>query len=326
MWTAGRGSKRGRRRGAEEHHVLSTTTITLWAAGLLATAALMVTALWWLVDTGGSADEVRLDIIRTAATIVVGTGGAAALLLTARRQRVAELDVMQKDHDATERRVTEQYGKAADQLGSDKAPVRLAGLYALERLAQENLAHRQTIVDLVCAYLRMPDTREGGPAEDAEVRRAAQELLAKHLRPRGEPSEFYWPDIDLNLSGATLGTFVLTHCSVRSARFAETTFAGPAVFRGTTVERTADFRNARFLGLADFRRVRLGEEGKPFRGAAFEGEVDFGTRTSATLAGARARTDLAVRQRWPAGWHPHAIPDQRCWARLDPDTPEPSAR
>jgi hypothetical protein len=59
-------------------------------------------------------------------------------------------------HDATERRITDLYTKAADQLGSDKAPVRLAGLYALERLAQDNPEHQQTIVNLVCAYLRMP--------------------------------------------------------------------------------------------------------------------------------------------------------------------------
>jgi len=37
--------------------------------------------------------------------------------------------------DATERRITELYTKAADQLGSEKAPVRLAGLQALQRLA-----------------------------------------------------------------------------------------------------------------------------------------------------------------------------------------------
>ena len=106
-----------RHRDADEHHVLSTRTITLWAVGLGATAAVMVVALWSLFGTGDPSDTARLDVIRTAATIVVGTGGAAALLLTARRQRVTELDVKQKDHDATERRVTELYGKAADQLG-----------------------------------------------------------------------------------------------------------------------------------------------------------------------------------------------------------------
>jgi pentapeptide repeat protein len=343
MWAFDMVTRRGHEHDAEEHRVLSTTTITLWAAALLVVAAGMVAALWLLFGTGGAADVARLDVIRTAATIVVGTGGAAALLLTARRQRVTELDVKQKDHDATERRVTELYSKAADQLGSDKAPVRLAGLFALERLAQENPAHRQTIVDLVCAYLRMPAHPAAAPptvparlrgrrgdTEESEVRQAAMDLLAKHLRPGlAEPARTFWPGIEINLSGATLAKLVLTHCVVRSARFTGTTFVGPATFRGTEVEDATDFRDARFLGLADFRRVRLGGEGKPFRGASFEGEVDFGTHTRATLAGARTRTDREPRRRWPAGWAEHAIPEQRSWSELVPlrtkeDRPEPS--
>ena len=58
--------------------------------------------------------------------------------------------------DATERRITELYTKAFEQLGNDKGAVRLGGLYALERLAQDNPPHRQTIVNVICAYLRMP--------------------------------------------------------------------------------------------------------------------------------------------------------------------------
>jgi hypothetical protein len=311
----------GKRRGADEHHVLSTTTIALWAVGLLVTAVLMVAALWSLFGTGDANDTARLDVIRTAATIVVGTGGAAALLLTARRQRVTELDVMQKDHDATERRVTELYGKAADQLGSDKAPVRLAGLYALERLATENPAQRQTIVDLVCAYLRM---RGSVSVEESEVRQAAADLLTKHLRAE---SETFWPNTEINLSGATLPKLVLTHCEIRSARFAGTTFDGPAMFRGTTIARVADFRDARFLGLADFRRARLGEEANPFRGASFEGDVEFGVNSDASLAGARTRTDREQRRRWPPGWVEVELPEHRSWALLvyNEDQAEPHA-
>ncbi len=95
---------------------------------------------------------------------MIGTGGAVALLLTARRQRYTELSLLHTDRDATERRITELYTKAADQLGSAQAPVRLAGLYALERLAHSTIEHRQTIVDVICAYLRMPYTpRDSGP-------------------------------------------------------------------------------------------------------------------------------------------------------------------
>ncbi|WP_031171361.1 hypothetical protein [Streptosporangium roseum] len=59
------------------------------------------------------------------------------------------------------------YTKAAEQLGHAGAAVRLAGLYALERLAQDNPGHRQTIVNVICAYLRMLYTPpEPAPAPD----------------------------------------------------------------------------------------------------------------------------------------------------------------
>ena len=34
----------------------------------------------------------------------------------------------------------------------------MAGLYALERLGQDNPKLRQTVIDVICAYLRMPYT------------------------------------------------------------------------------------------------------------------------------------------------------------------------
>lgn len=302
--------------------MLSARTIVLWAVGLAVVATGSTVLLLVTLGSGDARDGLRLDAIRTASSIVLGTGGAAALLLTARRQRSTELDLRQKDHDATERRVTELYGKAADQLGSDKAPVRLAGLYALERLAQDNPAHRQTIVNLVCAYLRMPFTPPPGVAarvrigprdthrfQELEVRQTATGLLVAHLRP--ELPEAFWADISLDLSHATLVKLALTHARVRSASFTGTTFVGPATFRGTEFTGTADFRETCFRGLADFRRVGFGESS--FRGAVFEGETDFGVHTAAALAGARTRT-RDVRRKWPAGWVER--PEDQDWAVL----------
>ena len=56
----------------------------------------------------------------------------------------------------TERHVAEPFTMAVEQLRSDKAQVRFGGLNALERLAQDNPAYRQAIVDVICSYLRMP--------------------------------------------------------------------------------------------------------------------------------------------------------------------------
>ncbi len=142
---------------------------------------------WWLLsiaaaDPSASA-SVQIDAVRTGLSAAVGTGGAFALLLAFRRQRSTEVSAVHTITDATERRVTELYTKAADQLGSDKAPVRLAGLYALGRLAQDNPSQRQTIVNVICAYLQMPYTPPGAtPVEPSADRRP---ILRRGHRRRG---------------------------------------------------------------------------------------------------------------------------------------------
>jgi hypothetical protein len=148
--------------------VLSRTAIVWWAVAILAVG---VGTAVWLPVYGGGDPRVQLDAIRTAGTVVVGAGGAA-LLLAARRQRSTEISLKQKErdqqhqervaaaaeHDAAERRLTDLYVKAVEQLGSDSAAVRQGGLYALERVAQDNPAHRQTVVNVLCGYLRAPFT------------------------------------------------------------------------------------------------------------------------------------------------------------------------
>ena len=265
-----------------------------WAAGALVVIGVGL-AVGLLIAFGNGQHSAQLDAIKTAGTIVVGTGGAAALWLTARRQRTTEIGLNQKrieqqaadrafehnrthqdrvatatETDAESRRITDLYTKAADQLGSDKAPVRLAGLYALERLAQDNAHQRLTIVNVLCAYLRMPYQLPGAaPNADApteahrehrqreqerQVRITAQRILAAHLRP-GEGSRPSDCDVlavlDLDLTGATLIDFTLAHCHLRSAQFDGTRFAGNATFRGTQFADQAQFSGAKFAD-ADF--------------------------------------------------------------------------
>ncbi|MEV4811364.1 hypothetical protein [Micromonospora avicenniae] len=96
-----------------------------------------------MVGDGVQRAQLRVESIRTGLTIGAAVTGAFALLLAFRRQQLAERTQQATEYDAGEKRVTGLYVKAVDQLGSDKAPVRLGGLYALERLAQDNPAHRQ---------------------------------------------------------------------------------------------------------------------------------------------------------------------------------------
>jgi hypothetical protein len=298
------------------------TPVAIWIGAAL--VLLVASGSAWLLlanfGSGSSQDNSRLDAIRTAASIVVGTGGAAALLLAARRQRSAELDLEQKErsaddtrHDMAERRITELYTKSAEQLGSDKAPVRLAGLYALERLAQDAPNQRQTVVNVLCAYLRMPDPSGDKLNEDAmkteeyQVRMAAQRILIAHLDPADEPR--FWADIDLDFNGATLRDWHLMNRTVRRMMCTRTNFFGPARFQGT-----------RFTGMAGFSHATFNSHAV-FRDARFEGGGRFGDLTLGCCGefdGARVRADTkADRLVWPEGWA--LEPAGGGWATLVPD-------
>ena len=207
----------------------------------------------------------RLDAVRTGLAAGAGAGAAVGLMLAFRRQHHQEIATDLTDRDATERRITELYTKAVEQLGSDKAPVRLGGLYALERLAQDNPAQRQTIVNVICAYLRMPfaltapseypdlKSADEPPGDiwqqERQVRLTAQRILAEHLRDdRSEdqrstdpPSPRFWPDIRLDLAGATLIDFDLEDGVMADADFHEATFSGDAAFSRATFSGTVDF-------------------------------------------------------------------------------------
>jgi hypothetical protein len=130
---------------------------TVVAVGIV-TAAVTISLLGVAREAAPGTDRAnaRLDAVRTGLAAGGGTAAAVGLLLAFRRQYHQEVATLLTNQDATERRVTELYANAAEELGSDRAPVRLAGLYTLERLAQENADHRQTVINLICAYLRAP--------------------------------------------------------------------------------------------------------------------------------------------------------------------------
>lgn len=279
-------------------------------------ATLAVGALWLLLSLygdGSDSDRAKLDAVRTAATIVLGIGGAAALLLTARRQRSTEQTLEHQlyvaaaaERDSAERRITELYNKAAENLGSEHAPVRLAGMYALERLAQGNRSQRQTIVNILCAYLRMPYTPPGVDqrpnnstegeldsydklAQEREVRSAAQRILIFHVRrPRNATnSDEYWgAELDLDLSRAHLENLDMRGCHLRNAVFLGARFSGVATFGNAQFDGAVDFRYSEFYSFAHFSQ------------ADFRGDVTFyGARfhLSAAFTNTCFRGDLRLR-------------------------------
>lgn len=135
-----------------------TTVLVMLVVIAGGVAAMWLLGVWSVPKAPTDVDALRLDRIKTALTVAAGLAAGVTLLLTLRRQVLSERAQRFAESDALEQRITALYVAAADQLGSDKAAVRLAGLYALERLGQDNTKLRQTVVDVWCSYLRMPFT------------------------------------------------------------------------------------------------------------------------------------------------------------------------
>jgi uncharacterized protein YjbI with pentapeptide repeats len=184
------------------------------------------------------------------------------------------------------RTLNERFATAADQLGSDKPAIRLAGVYAMAGLADDWPENRQTCVDVLCAYLRMPyEPEPGDEAVEAErlAFRASREarhtvirVITAHLK---EGADLSWQGLNFDFTGVVFdgGDFIDAVFSGGRVDFREAEFSGGRVnfvgakFSGSEVW----FHGAKFSG----GEVR-------FVGAEFSGgKIIFGVHTE--FSGAR---------------------------------------
>jgi hypothetical protein len=185
------------------------------------------------------------------------------------------------------------YLRAIDQLGSGQEPVRIGALHVLGRLGQSNPGLRQSIIEVICAYLRMPyswpdESPAPDPAAQAslrkelQVRLTAQSVIAGHLRDDsgrglrsgGPVPETFWPEIEkIDLRGAYLVDLNLSGCRIQAIECHDTIFSGESLFRGFDCD-LAFFYNAVFRGLADFRGAAFADS-TWFAGATFDDDAWF---------------------------------------------------
>ncbi|MFC4502229.1 MULTISPECIES: pentapeptide repeat-containing protein [Streptomyces] len=278
--------------------------LRLWPVGLALavtfTTAVVVAATvfltgWGLLDAHGLKPERRVDsttlfdLVKLSFGVVAGAGALVALVVAYRRQRVDEDGALR---EAT-RLHTERFTAAVSQLGDESAPVRLGGVHALAGLADDapTRALRQTCIDVLCAYSRLPYTSEDDlPTGDAdarhsylalrEVRHTVIRLVRDHLRLPPE-HQHAWQGHDFDFTGVTFdgGDFSGAVFSGGVARFTGATFAGyPVSFGGVRFTGgTADFTHTVFsAGATDFGGSAFADGTADFTGADFRGgTVDF---------------------------------------------------
>jgi Pentapeptide repeats (8 copies) len=204
------------------------------------------------------------NTLMQAATGLVVIGGVVftgqGLLYTAQSLDASR----QAQRTAEQGQITDRYTKAVEQLGSGKLDVRLGGLYALERLAQDSPRDHQTVYDVLTAFIREHDPKPGVkklPGQPATDVQAALTIVGR----RNIRLDAHKPDLNgirtphADLRGVNLRGVNLTYADLTGADLADADLAdaelGAADLTGADLY-GVDLTDA-VLDLADLREANL---------------------------------------------------------------------
>ncbi|MET9628228.1 hypothetical protein ABZX92_12265 [Lentzea sp. NPDC006480] len=232
--------------------------------------------LWWFKAP-------PVEIVKTA-----GVAGGAIVALYA-------LWLNDRKHFLeSEKTADERFARSVELLGNEADQVRVGAMHALAALANSTPRYRQTVIDVLCAYLRRPFEHPSHLAEPADpdqdfgdvpqavrlehqVRLTAQRLIKDTLSWRKTRKHYH---LNLDLTGATLEYFSLDgrHVNRFVARRAQ--FYGITNLRNVHVQSVTLFSGGTFHGRLQMENGRF-EGGISFQEVTFAHEVelsgDFGT-------------------------------------------------
>ena len=202
----------------------------------------------------------------------------------------------------------ERYTKAVEQLGNEKAPVRMGGVYTLigladEWLLDENLDYTekvregQVIVNNLCAYIRSPFTlasyhdelSEDKPSSEgiykdnqqkfytdkaefkseADIRLSIIKEIHNRLQSPDKNTPGAWSDFEYDFSGSTFFYPIdLTNSYYKK----------PDNFSGSTYQGNADFESSTYQSRADF-SYSIYRCWADFNYSTYQSETDFSGST-----------------------------------------------
>ena len=151
-----------------------------WLALQLLGTALLVGAVQWVIAQPLQAQEKPYTPPpdNTLEWVKVAISGAGTLATI-----VGGVFVFWNVRLTASRLITERFSKAVEQLGSDKIEVRLGGIYALERIAQDSKRDHWTIMEVLTAFVR-----EKSPVE-ADQPKVKQSFVAAALEVPASEAE-----------------------------------------------------------------------------------------------------------------------------------------
>ncbi|MFD9888393.1 pentapeptide repeat-containing protein [Amycolatopsis sp. NPDC059027] len=235
----------------------------LWTF-VAAVVLLLAVGGWLLTDPATS----HSDALKTGGLAGGAVVALYALWLNDRRRKVEEarqeverdrhtLELSRAELDR-ERVGDERFAKSVELLGHEADQVRVGALHALAGLARSRESYRQTVLDVLCSYLRRPfeyphadDVLTGAkspdPAKDQErqVRLTAQRLIGDLLPPHNAVDA---PAYKLDLTGAELEYFDLSEHTI-----------GELVMRYVSLHSSTNLSKCRILRAAYFTGAGTGD-------------------------------------------------------------------
>ena len=253
------------------------------------------------------------------------TGGAIAVMGLVETFRKNNNEKLKNDQDKekndrdhlrqvrAERR--ERYTKAVEQLGDEKAPIRMGGVYTLVGLVDEwledesiekyedKLKEGQVIINNLCAYIRSPftltshynelsnptpkgiykDKKEKFYADKAtldsetDVRLGIIKEIHDRLQDSDKNTPGAWSDFEYDFSGSTFFYPIdLTNSYyAKPINFSGSIYQSRADFSGSTYRDEAYFGGSTYQGGADF-GGSIYQSRADFSGSTYHGRADFG--------------------------------------------------
>ncbi|MEO7196160.1 MAG: pentapeptide repeat-containing protein [Pseudonocardiaceae bacterium] len=281
------------------------------------------------------------EAIRTGGLVSAAVVALYALWLNDRRRRVEESrhELERSSNEQDRARVAdERFARAVELLGHEADQVRVGALHALAGLARSRPSYLQTVLDVVCSYLRRPFDHPDYPPDptgerppwtpsdkrdadrERQVRLTAQRVIGE-LVPDRQQKPDPRPDLDLtgavldyiDLSGRAIGTLVLRDARLHgTSRFSATEITGDVWFTRVVSHGKLECDGVVFCGGGNFPHLtahgRVSFEGAHFRqgavflAAAFHGPVTLAGSSfdkSVDLRRAVFRGDLDLRGQLP---------------------------
>ncbi len=204
---------------------------TLTAIVLLSVSVWLTLRHWDWLHASASTTASNSETLRNVGLLI---GGLLAFLFAMWRGWLAERQsfTTQRQADIAEQSLLdERYQRGAEMLGSSVLSVRIGGVYALKRLAEDRpQEYHVPVMELFCAFLRDPtrygDGTEQPPPQWHPLRGDVQEVISAICERKDAGIEYerirnFRLDLHrVDFSETDLSKGTLTHADLREANFA----------------------------------------------------------------------------------------------------------